>query len=89
MQLHVTTYKQTRPQEERAQPSFWLHIFSVAPSNFSGARYMHLTWFLGRRYAAKRPNWLWHPGVATSILKYSMMKIKQGKFLALAHSKTK
>jgi hypothetical protein len=29
------------------------------------------------------------PGVATSILKHSMMKIKQGKFLALAHFKTK
>jgi hypothetical protein len=24
---------------------FLLHIFSVAPSNFSGACYMHLTWF--------------------------------------------
>jgi hypothetical protein len=30
-----------------------------------------------------------NPGVATSILKHSMMKIKQGKLLALAHFKTK
>jgi hypothetical protein len=29
------------------------------------------------------------PGVATSILKHSMMKIKQGQILALAHFKTK